>query len=255
MGAIGVPAFFVLIFGLLALFRPHMLGLQLTAHRKTIKIVTVAAGVVMVLAVALDPAATSPPPVAAPAPATTTATTAATTTVTPTPTPTTTTVVVAPPPVVTSTVQPTTTTTTPPPPTTTRPSTEYIDKEAHDAHVVVVSYQAVQAGVQILQQGAADPATLASFQQLLSQSKDGFDEAEHSFILASGPKGTGDADREAAAAIREFSDAMSSARSYVDSQKPSDLADYGTHWKRGKAWWNESVSKMWGAVGQPAPTV
>jgi len=117
MGAIGVPAFFVLIFGLLALFRPHLLGLQLAAHRKTIKIVTVAAGVVMVVAVALDPVATSPPPVAAPAPATTTATTAATTTVTPTPT--TTTVVVAPPPVVTSTVQPTTTTTTPAAPTTT----------------------------------------------------------------------------------------------------------------------------------------
>ncbi len=106
-----------------------------------------------------------------------------------------------------------------------------------------------------MQQGSADPATLASFQQLLSSAKDGFDQAEHSFILANGPKGTGDADQEAAAAIREFSDAMSSARSYVDSQKPSDLADYGKHWNQGKVWWNESVSKMWGAVNRPAPTV
>jgi hypothetical protein len=249
MGAIGVPAFFVLIFGLLALFRPHLLGLQLAAHRKTIKIVTVVAGVVMVLAVALDPAATSPPPVAAPAPVATSTTVApATTTPQPTasskvPVPTTT---VAPPPTTTSP-----TTTVPPSP----PSTEYVDKEAHDAHVVVVSYQAVQAGVQILQQGNPDAAALASFQDLLSSSKDGFDQAEHSFISASGPKGTGDADQEASAAIREFSDAMSSARSYVDSQKPSDLASYGKHWNQGKAWWNESVSKMWGAVGQPAPTV
>jgi len=253
MGFISVPAFFVLVLGIVALVRGHLSWARI-ANRKTAGTVTAVAGVVWIVAVAIDPGTTSPPPVAAPAPVTTTATTAATTTVTPTPTPTTTTVVVAPPPVVTSTMQPTTTT-TPPPPTTTRPSTEYVDKEAHDAHVVVVSYQEVQAGVQILQQGSVDAAALASFQQLLSDAKGGFDEAEHSFILASGPKGTGDADQEAAAAIREFSDAMSSARSYVDSQKPSDLADYGTHWNQGKAWWNESVSKMWGAVGQPAPTV
>jgi len=135
------------------------------------------------------------------------------------------------------------------------PSSEYVDKEAHDAHIVVVSYQEVQAGVQILQRGSADPATLASFQQVLSDAKDGFDQAENSFVLASGPKGTGSADQEAAAAIREFSDAMTAARAYVDSQKPSDLANYGKHWNQGRAWWNESVSKMWGAVNQPAPTV
>jgi len=253
MGFISVPAIVVLGLGIVALARGHLSWARIT-NRKTAGIVTAVAGVVLVVAVALDPSTAAKPQIAAvPAivtPSTVAPTTTPSTTTTTAPT---TTVVVAPPPVVTSTVQPTTT--VPPPPTTTRPSTEYVDKEAHDAHVVVVSYQAVQAGVQILQQGAADPATLASFQQLLSQSKGGFDEAEHSFILASGPKGTGDADQEAAAAIREFSDAMSSARSYVDSQKPSDLADYSTHWKRGKAWWNESVSKMWGAVGQPAPTV
>jgi len=108
MGAIGVPAFFVLIFGLLALFRPHLLGLQLAAHRKTIKIVTVAAGVVMVLAVALDPAATSPPPVAAPAPVATSTTGApATTTSQPT--------VSSKTAVPTTTVAPPPTTTVPPP--------------------------------------------------------------------------------------------------------------------------------------------
>jgi len=149
-------------------------------------------------------------------------------------------------------------TSTAPAPTTASsapPSSEYVDRQAHDAHGVVVSYQEVQGGLQILQQSSTDPATLASFQQLLSSAKDGFDQAENSFVLANGPKGTGSADKEAAAAIREFSDAMSSARSYVDSRKPSDLADFGQHWNQGKAWWNESVSKMWGAVNQPAPTV
>lgn len=117
MGFISVPAFFVLVLGIVALARGHLSWARI-ANRKTAGIVTAVAGVVWIVAVAIDPGTTSPPPVAAPTPVTTTATTAATTTVTPTPTPTTTTVVVAPPPVVTSTMQPTTTTTPPAPATT-----------------------------------------------------------------------------------------------------------------------------------------
>jgi len=116
MGFISVPAFFVLVLGIVALVRGHLSWARIT-NRKTAGIVTAVAGVVWIVAVAIDPGTTSPPPAAAPAPVTTTATTATTTTVTPTPT--TTTVVVAPPPVVTSTVQPTTTTTPPAPTTTT----------------------------------------------------------------------------------------------------------------------------------------
>jgi len=120
MGFISVPAFFVLILGIVALVRGHLSWARI-ANRKTAGIVTAVAGVVWIVAVAIDPGTTSPPPVAAPAPVTTTATTTATTTVTPAPT--TTTVVVAPPPVVTSTVQPTTTTTPPAPTTTTTTTT------------------------------------------------------------------------------------------------------------------------------------
>ncbi len=133
----------------------------------------------------------------------------------------------------------------------------YVAKQAHDAHVVVVSFQEVQAGVQVLSQGGGDPSTAASFQQLLSQAKDGFDGAELSFASfgLAVPSGLDDANTEASAAIREFSAAMSSARGYVDSQKPSDLADYTTHWQQGRKWWNEAVGKLWGAAHQTAPTV
>ena len=164
-------------------------------------------------------------------------------------------------PAPTTTLAPSTTTEAPAPTTQSPPKpsaeTQYVTKQAHDAHVVVVSFQEVQGGVQILSQGNGDATTMASFQQLLSQAKDGFDSAELSFASFSlaVPKGLGDANTEASAAIREFSDAMSSARAYVDNRKPSDLASYSTHWNQGRKWWNEAVVKLWGAAHVPAPTV
>jgi len=167
----------------------------------------------------------------------------------------------AAPPAPTTTLAPSTTTEAPAPTTQSPPKpsaeTQYVTKQAHDANVVVVSFQEVQGGVQILSQGNGDATTMASFQQLLSQAKDGFDGSELSFASfdLAVPKGLGDANDEASAAIREFSDAMSSARAYVDNRKPSDLASYGTHWNQGRKWWNEAVVKLWGAAHQPAPTV
>jgi hypothetical protein len=159
----------------------------------------------------------------------------------------------------TSTPAPRTTTTQPAPTTPPTPTvsaeSKYVTSHAHDAHVVVVSYQGVQAGIQILSQGVDDPVALASFQQLLSQAKGSFDSARHTFLSSDAPGGLGDANTEAWASIGEFSDAVSSARAYVDSQKPSDLADFGTHWNQGRAWWNEAVTKLWGAANQPPPTV
>jgi len=164
-------------------------------------------------------------------------------------------------PAPTTTLAPSTTTEAPAPTTQSPPKpsaeTQYVTKQAHDAHVVVVSYQEVQAGVQVLSQGGGDASTAASFQQILSQAKGGFDSSELSFASfgLAVPKGLGDANDEASAAIREFSDAMSSARAYVDNRKPSDLASYSTHWNQGRKWWNEAVGKLWGAAHQPAPTV
>jgi len=108
MGFISVPAFFVLVLGIVALVRGHLSWARIT-NRRTAGIVSGVAGVVWAVAVAIDPGTTSPPPVAAPAPVTTTATTAATTTVTPQPT------ASSKVPVPTTTVAPPPTTTVPPP--------------------------------------------------------------------------------------------------------------------------------------------
>jgi len=105
MGVIGVPAFFVLILGIVALSRGHLTWARIT-NRRTAGIVTGVAGVVFVTAVALDPP--PPTPAAAPAPVTTTtstaapATTAVTTTITPAPA----TTAAAPPSVMTTTAAP-----------------------------------------------------------------------------------------------------------------------------------------------------
>jgi len=116
MGVIGVPAFFVLILGIVALKRGHLSWARIT-NRRTAGIVTGVAGVVLVTAVALDPP--PPAPVAAPAPVTTTtstapATTAVPTTITPAPA----TTAVAPPstiaPTQTTAARATSTTVTPP---------------------------------------------------------------------------------------------------------------------------------------------
>jgi len=126
MGFIGVPAFFVLILGLVALKRGHLSWARIT-NRRTAGIVSGIAGVVLVVAVALDPSPAAKPQIAAvPAivtPSTVAPTTAPSTTAQPSTTAPTTTVVVAPPPVVTSTVQPTTTAPPAPTPTTTTTTT------------------------------------------------------------------------------------------------------------------------------------
>jgi len=56
-------------------------------------------------------------------------------------------------------------------------------------------------------------------------------------------------------ATDELSQAMKSLRAYVDDQKPSDLADYKTHWDQGRAWWNQAVDKVWGETSTPAPSI
>jgi hypothetical protein len=68
MGVIGVPAFFVLILGLVALSRGRLAWARIH-NRRTAGIVTGVAGVVLAAAVALDP----PPPAPVAAPVTTTA--------------------------------------------------------------------------------------------------------------------------------------------------------------------------------------
>jgi len=139
MGFISVPAFFVLILGIVALVRGHLSWARI-ANRKTAGIVTGVAGVVWVVAVAIDPGTTSPPPVTAPAITTSSATVPTlTTTIAPTTTTTTPTTSTTVPPTPTPTPTTTTTTTTlVPPPTTTadappvdNPSPADVAKQVH----------------------------------------------------------------------------------------------------------------------------
>jgi len=107
MGFIGVPAFVVLILGIVALSRGHLTWARIT-NRKRAGIVTGVAGVVLAVAVAIDPGTTpKPQPAAAPAVITSSATvTTRATTVVPT-----------------TTTTSSTTSTTVPPTTTAAPTT------------------------------------------------------------------------------------------------------------------------------------
>jgi hypothetical protein len=132
---------------------------------------------------------------------------------------------------------------------------DYVNAHAKDAHTVVVSVQEVQAGAAILADSTPDPGTEASFQQLLSDAKNSFESVKTSLATTTKPTGLDSAELEMFGAVDDLSLAVSSARSYVDSGKPSDLADYGTHRKQGRASWNEAVTKIWNAAGQTPPMV
>jgi hypothetical protein len=69
------------------------------------------------------------------------------------------------------------------------------------------------------------------------------------------PKGVESSETEMWSATDELSGAIKSARAYVDDEKPSELADYKKHWDQGRAWWNQAVTAIWQAAGQPAPTI
>lgn len=56
-------------------------------------------------------------------------------------------------------------------------------------------------------------------------------------------------------ATGELSSAMKSVRAYLDDGKPSQLADYKTHWNQGRAWWNQAVTRIWQAASAPPPTI
>jgi hypothetical protein len=56
-------------------------------------------------------------------------------------------------------------------------------------------------------------------------------------------------------AVVQLSNAVSAASSFVDSKKPSDLANFRTQWKQGRQQWNKAVTNIWNAAGEPPPTV
>lgn len=128
----------------------------------------------------------------------------------------------------------------------------WIDKTNHDTHSVQVAVQSVQAGIKLIQQGSTDPASAAALSGLVKQSHDFLHDAELNLV--------GEIDdplksqrEEAWYAANQLSDAMDKLRSYIDSSKPSDLADFQTKYQQGVQDWNEAVTKIWAAAGRPTP--
>jgi hypothetical protein len=57
-------------------------------------------------------------------------------------------------------------------------------------------------------------------------------------------------------ATDKLSEAMKTARAYIDDRQPSELADYKQQWDTGRAWWNQAVTAIWVAAGaSPLPTM
>ncbi len=131
-------------------------------------------------------------------------------------------------------------------------TTAWIDKTNHDTHSVQVAVQSVQAGIKLIQQGSTDPGSQAALSGLVKQSHDFLHDAELNLV--------GEIDdplksqrEEAWYAANQLSDAMSKLRSYIDSAKPSDLADFQTKYQQGVQDWNEAVTKIWAAAGRSTP--
>ncbi len=153
------------------------------------------------------------------------------------------------------------TTTAPADPAAAQPSTgnpdatgasAWIDKTNRDTHSVQVAVQSVQAGIKLIEQGSTDPASQAALSGLVQQSHDFLHDAELNL--------NGEIDdplksqrEEAWYSASQLSDAMSKLRSYIDSSKPSDLADFQTQYQQGMQYWNEAVTKIWAAAGRPTP--
>lgn len=99
------------------------------------------------------------------------------------------------------------------------------------------------------------PSALASFDGVVNDAQSSFDKVHNVLLEAAKPKGVEDGEVEMWSATDELSHAMKSLRAYVDDQKPSDIADYKTHWDQGRAWWNQAVEKVWGETSIPAPSI
>ena len=142
------------------------------------------------------------------------------------------------------------------PPETVSPR-DFVNAHANDAQRVVDSAQAVEGENAILAKCDVDIGDRASFQQHLSDAKDSFDNVGNSLAPSASnpPAGYESAYSDMEKAVVQLSNAVSAASSFVDAQKPSDLANYSKQWQQGRNQWNEAVTNIWKAAGKPPPTV
>jgi len=128
----------------------------------------------------------------------------------------------------------------------------WIDKTNHDTHSVQVAVQSVQAGIKLIQQGSTDPGSQAALSGLVKQSHDFLHDASLGLVTEIDDPLKSQRE-EAFQAASQLSDAMDKLRSYIDSSKPSDLADFQTKYQQGMQFWNEAVTKIWASAGRPTP--
>jgi len=128
----------------------------------------------------------------------------------------------------------------------------WIDKTNGDTHSVQVAVQSVQGGIKLVQDGATDAASQAALSSLVKQSHDFLHDASLGLVTEIDDPLKSQRE-EAFQAASQLSDAMSKLRSYIDSSKPSDLADFQTNYQQGVQFWNEAVTKIWATAGRPAP--
>jgi hypothetical protein len=140
------------------------------------------------------------------------------------------------------------------PPQTVSPA-DFVNAHTNDAQSVVAGVQAVEKAMRAsCDVGIGDRA---AFQQQLSDAKESFDKVGSSLMPSASnpPTGLESAYNEMENAAVQLSNAVSAASSFVDSQKPSDLANYSKQWQQGRKQWNEPVAKIWSAARKPPPTV
>ena len=128
----------------------------------------------------------------------------------------------------------------------------WIDKTNGDTHSVQVAVQSVQGGIKLVQDGATDAGSQAALSSLVKQSHDFLHDASLGLVTEIDDPLKSQRE-EAFQAASQLSDAMSKLRSYIDSSKPSDLADFETDYQQGIQFWNEAVTKIWATAGRPAP--
>jgi hypothetical protein len=136
---------------------------------------------------------------------------------------------------------------------------DFVKAHHNDADSVVDTVRAVQERKTMVASCDSDIATRASFQQTLSDAKDEFDAVNNKLVSSAAtmraestanPPTLESAYIEMETAVAQLSDAVSTASSFVDSQKPSDLANYRTQWTQGSQHWNKAVTKIWDEAGQ-----
>ena len=129
---------------------------------------------------------------------------------------------------------------------------DWISKTQHSTNEVQVAVQSVQTGVALIQNGTPTADDLASLSAIIKQAGGFLDEAQADlFNQIDSPLKS--QRQEAWYAASQLSDAMGKLRNYLDTQKPSDLADYRDKFAAGQQYWNEAVNALWARAGKSKP--